>query len=64
MARRSRYLHYQQQVAARLKHSMHPRILSNKNSVHDSVLKKLKTLETKEQTKRAETPIEEGGTDG
>ena len=64
MARRSRYLHYDEQVNALMKSSDISRILTDKNHARGSVLERLKTLRAAEPQKEAEKTVTEGGGNG
>ncbi|MGO5314855.1 hypothetical protein ACTQ1O_10705 [Bilifractor sp. LCP21S3_A7] len=63
MARRSRYLHYDEQVAALMKHSNPSQIPAKRNYTQGSVLEKLKVLRVAEPRKKAEKTVPEGGGD-
>ena len=64
MARRSRYLHYDEQVNALMKSSDISQILTDKNHARGSVLERLKTLRAAEPQKEAEKTVTEGGGNG
>ncbi|MDY6342330.1 MAG: hypothetical protein SPL54_08670 [Lachnospiraceae bacterium] len=64
MARRSRYLHYDEQLAALMKRGNPSQIPAKRNYTQGSVLEKLKVLRAAEPRKKAEKTVPEGGSNG
>ena len=64
MARRSRYLHYDEQMTALMKRGNLSQIPADRSHTRGSVIEKLKMLGAAEPRKKAEKTVPEGGSNG